>query len=133
MAEIQISDDAVREIAQAALLQTLTAEARENVITQAITWMTTPPKDPNSYGNQPRRPTPLEDAFQIAMRAATMKLVSEMIEEEGPVREFVHNELRKLIEEFSKQLDGDSYGQLRSVLIEAMVEHLATERAERYR
>lgn len=62
-----------------------------------------------------------------------MKLVGEMIEEDGPVREFVRTELRKLVEDFSKQLDGDSYGQLRSVLIEAMVEHLANERAERYR
>lgn len=131
MAEIQISDEAVREIAHAALLQTLTAEARENVISQAITWMTTPPKG-DSY-SRTRQSTPLEDAFQIAMRSATMKLVGEMIEEEGPVREFVKTELRKLVEEFSKQLNDDTYGQLRSVLIEAMVEHLATERAERYR
>jgi hypothetical protein len=126
MASLNIPEDAVAGIVQKMILDSITPEARDAIFTQALEWMTKPQTTGYLGG---KNVSPLQEAFQLAMRGATQRLVAEMIETDPEVRTFVDTELRALIRDFSRQLDENTSGELRSVLIEAMVDHLAQERS----
>lgn len=82
---LELSDDQMRQALSAALLASLDDGAREKIIAQAITYLTTePPQD-----NYSRRtdPSPLQRAFNDALYRFAHKWTEELIEEDPRVKE----------------------------------------------
>lgn len=131
-AKITIPEDAVTAAVHKAILESLDEDTRVNIISQAITWLNTAGERQGYYGMRDKANTPLQDAFQIAMRQATMTVVDDMIRNDEEVRTFVQNELRTMVADFSRQMDSASVHELRSVIIEAMVNHLAEQKNNGY-
>lgn len=126
MTSINLPGEAFEALVQKAILDSLTPEQRENIIAQALKFLVTP-QESGYYGK--RVESPLQHAFQTATRGALGRVVEDMVVNDEEVRGFVEGELRTLVREFTRQLGGDTYSELRSVLIDAMVQHLADKRA----
>ncbi len=68
---IQLTDKDLGEQIQAALLLSISEEAKNKMIGDAVKWMVVP--DSGGYGN---KKTPLQEAFQYAMQRAANDIIS---------------------------------------------------------
>jgi hypothetical protein len=76
MANLNLPDDQMREIVSAAILQTVTVENRDALITEAIANLIAP--TPSGFGG--RKPiSPLQEAFNGAVHDKARQLVTEML------------------------------------------------------
>lgn len=85
--EIKLDAEAVAGIASAAIFDSMSEEARDSVIQQAIQYLLTPDQDRASR----MRPatTPLQDAFNDAIRQVAYKVVKEKIENDPEIQEAI--------------------------------------------
>lgn len=81
--EIKINSEAAASIASAAIFDSLSQEARESVIQQAIQYLLTPEKDRNRYSHGK---TPLQTAFEQALTVAAHKAVAERVESDPEIK-----------------------------------------------
>lgn len=81
MASIKLDDDSVRGLVAEAVLSSLSAEARNTLITDALKWLMTPREEANNRGyGTVKRPSPLEEAFRDAVNRAANQVVSEYLQ-----------------------------------------------------
>lgn len=86
-----IDSNQFREVATAAIFDSLTQEARESIIKQAIEHLMTP-QTPR-YGGK----TPLQESFDQAVYAAARDVVKEHIQDSDEVRNAIHDLLGPLL------------------------------------
>lgn len=122
MTAIHLPEEALQEVVRGAILKMLDNEAREKIIAQAIAYMSTP--ETTSYGAS-RGQTPLGQAFTIAVRASMQQLVHEMVQSDPEVRAFVETTLKRMVRDFTKQIDMDGDIEIRSAMLDAAVGVLA--------
>jgi pyruvoyl-dependent arginine decarboxylase (PvlArgDC) len=86
MANLDLPDDQMREIVSAAILQTVTAENRDALITSAIASLLAP----NSSGFGSRQ-SPLQLAFNIAIEQKAKQIVKEMLDTDEQIERAVED------------------------------------------
>jgi pyruvoyl-dependent arginine decarboxylase (PvlArgDC) len=84
MANLNLPDDQMREIVSAAILQTVTAENRDALITSAIASLLAP--NSSGYGG---RESPLQVAFNLAIQQTARQIVKEMLDTDEQIKAVV--------------------------------------------
>lgn len=92
--KVELDGSAVAEIASNAIFQSMSEDARESVLKQAVQILLTPEKD---HRNHAYGKTPLQLAFEQALHAAAYKAVQEKIAEDPEVRAKIDELLGPLI------------------------------------
>lgn len=92
--EIKFDAEAAASIASAAIFDSMAEDARDSVIKQAIQALLTPEKDRNSYGVGK---TPLQQAFDMAIRESAFRAVREKIENDPEVQANINKLLGPLL------------------------------------
>ena len=75
--DVRLNDDTMKDIIAKAVIDTLTPEKREELISAAIKALLTPSTSTGIYGNQPK--SPLQDAFDTAVRSVANEVAREQI------------------------------------------------------
>lgn len=84
---INITPEALAPVVSAAILQHLSTEERDGLITQALQYLVTPPKPaPGSYGRDVPE-TPLQQALRIGVANAARQVIDEVIADSGLVKQ----------------------------------------------
>ena len=86
MANLNLPDDQMREIVSAAILQTVTAENRDALITAAISSLL----KPNSSGFGAKE-SPLQAAFNSAIHQKAKQIVTEMLDADEQIKTALEN------------------------------------------
>jgi hypothetical protein len=94
---LELSDDQMRAVMAKAILDTVTPEKRDELITKAIGFLMIPEKT-GSYGGQTT--SPLERAFQEAARVVAEKLAREALAADTKFAE----QITKLFEDVAAKL-----------------------------
>jgi hypothetical protein len=94
MASLTLDPESIQSIASAAIFDSLSAEARENVVKQAIQHLLTPEKDRNHYNYGK---TPLQRAFDQAIYSAAQKAVDDAVKNDPAVKARIDELLGPLI------------------------------------
>lgn len=84
-ANITIPADAMREVVAKAILDSLTGDQKEALIASALNYLTTSPPNNRGFG-APDQPSPLQVAFNTAVREAAVEVVKEVVHDELAVR-----------------------------------------------
>jgi hypothetical protein len=102
MAEIKIDDTAMKDIVAKAILDSVTDEQRDEILKAAVTNLITPPPSTGMYGGR-KEPSPLQNAFDIAVRSVGQEVVNEMVKGElrDKIREMVKAKVSEIIEDDS--------------------------------
>ena len=98
--DIKLDDAAMKDIVSAAIMQTMTAENRDTLIRAAITNLISPVSRGN-YGSQ--NTSPLQDAFNYAVRNVAEKLVTEMLQDDAGLK----GQIRNLVTAAMEQITND--------------------------
>ena len=98
MANLNLPDEQMREIVSAAILQTVTAENRDALITQAIASLFAP--NSSGYGS---KQSPLQDAFNSAVFAKARQIVIEVLD----LDETLNNKIKAIIVEAAEKALSD--------------------------
>lgn len=120
MAAIQLSEDTMSRILTEAIIQGIGEDERNNIIAQAIAYLTTPQK--SAYGFQDKK-TPLQEAFDTAMGIYVRTVVREFIERDETTKAAVEEQLAALLGQFGERMQADY--ELRNVVTEAVVGYFA--------
>ena len=118
--EIKLTDEQFQGALSAALLATLTPDMREDLIKQAITYLTTP-REFNTYGK--RNETPLREAVDQACRQLAYDVAKEHITGNPQVRDAYKAAMTEAVAELLTNRDG-----MRRVLSGAMVDAIAEDK-----
>lgn len=112
--EIKLDAEAASSIAAAAIFDSLSQDARDSVIKQAVQHLLTPTKDsrPGYYGSGK---TPLQTAFDQALTNAAYKAVEEKVKNDPEI----HAHIQELL------------GPLLNKTLEAEAEHFDTSLADK--
>lgn len=92
--EIKLDAETVAGIASAAIFDSMSQEARDSVMKQALQFLLTPEKNRNGYGVGE---TPLQTAFNSAIQQAAFKVVKEKIENDLEVQNHIRHILGPLL------------------------------------
>lgn len=111
--EIKLTDEQFQSALSAALLQSLTPEMRDDLIKQAIAYLTTPRESTSIYGK--RTDTPLREAVDVACRQLAHDVAREYIVNSPEVKDVY----RAAIAEATAEVLADRPG-MRRVLADAM-------------
>lgn len=103
--EIKLDAEAAASIASAAIFDSLSQDARDSVIKTAIEFLLTPEKNRNNYG---AGETPLQQAFNNAIREVAFRIVKEKIENDPQVEEAILDLLGPLLTSAMK-VEGENY------------------------
>lgn len=79
--EFRLDDTNLKSIVSAAVLQTLTAESRDELIKQAVSHLMQPDKM-GRYGNL----TPLEQAFGFAVEKTAREIIADIVRDDDAVK-----------------------------------------------
>lgn len=117
---LHLSEETMAPILTKAILEGIGAEERDAVIAQAVAYLIKP--QPNLYrGSEPR--TPLQDAFDNAMRIFINTVVREFIETNPEVKAQVTEHLTTLLGQIGDQLHSNY--ELRDVVTNAVIGYFA--------
>lgn len=92
--EIKLDAEAVTAIASSAIFDSLSQDVRDSVIKQAVQFLLTPEKDRYSHSGTK---TPLQNAFDDAIRSVAYKVVKEKIENNPDIINAINELLGPLI------------------------------------
>ncbi len=112
---VQLDGEALNAIVTKAILDQITAEQRKVILDQAVKALLSPKPDP--YGYSRREITPVQAAFDNAVRQSAMKaaqtLVDDDVEFQGRLRNMVRDSMTKLLDSESDlaQAVGTAVGQ----------------------
>lgn len=96
--DLRVDDSAMKSLVAKAIVDSLSPEAREKLIADAVTQtLTKPETDRNQYGS---KRSPLQQAFDYAVEGEARKYAAEVIAADGQFKE----QLRKLFEDVSKKV-----------------------------
>lgn len=96
--DLRVDDSAMKSLVAKAIVDSLSPEAREKLIGDAVTQTLTQPQNQNnSYGS---KRSPLQQAFDYAVEGEARKYAAEIIAADGPFKE----QLRKLFEDVSRKV-----------------------------
>lgn len=110
---IQIPEGAVRELVAQSILESISAEAREKILSDAIAGLLlTPPR--SGYGTQPQ--SPLKEAFDNAVRATVNGEARRLLEES----EAAQARIKAMVGEAIVDLCSDNYDGLPEKIGEAI-------------
>lgn len=111
MAELRLSEEAVANLVQKAILDSLNQEARDKLVSDAIAALLMPEKDTLGYGS---KKSLLELAFERSVGQAAYQIVSEEIvsneDVRKKIRELVHPVVASIIAGDDSRLQ-DAIGQ----------------------
>lgn len=94
--EVKLDAEAAASIAAAAIFESMTQDARDQVLRQAVQYLLTPEKDSRyPYGNVS---TPLQKAFNSALSTASYQVVQEEIQKSPEVKQAILDILGPLIQ-----------------------------------
>lgn len=115
MGAINLDEDTMSRILTQAIIEGIGEDEKNNIIGQAIAYLTQPAK--NSYSRDAK--TPLQEAFDTAMGMYVNRVVREYIEKDETVRAKVNAELDVVLGQFGEKLSNQY--ELRQVVVEAVV------------
>jgi len=93
MANLNLPDDQMREIVSAAILQTVTAENRDTLITEAIANLLRP--NSSGYGS---KTSLLQEAFNFAVNQKARQILTEMLNTDEKIKAQVSGVIAKAAE-----------------------------------
>lgn len=93
---ISLDSEALAVVASKAIFDQLPDEQREKILKQAVTFLLTPDTRNRSYGVPGT--TPLQDAFNTAIREAAFKAVREQVENDPDLNDAIRKLLGPLID-----------------------------------
>lgn len=105
-AAINIPADAIKDYVQAAILQSITDDHRDQIMAQAIQYLMTPAKS-SGFGTQP---SPLQQAFDGAVSQVAYSVVRELFETNSTLRDRVRDAAAKAISEMTDDVFTEALG-----------------------
>jgi uncharacterized membrane-anchored protein YjiN (DUF445 family) len=99
--DLRVNDDAMKSLVAKAIMDSLTQENREKLITDAITQTLTKPEGGNSYA--PKR-SPLQQAFDNAVETEARKYAAQVVSED----ETFKARIRQLFADVADKLFSDA-------------------------
>ncbi len=117
--DIKIDEKLVRDVVSSAIMNSLSQDQRNTLITNAVAFLIAPPAQ-TGYGGS-RQPSPLESAFNDAMRHQASKVASEMLENNSEVKEKLHG----LIAEAMQKLFTDNRDATIDKIVRAVAEGIS--------
>ena len=106
---ISIDSQSVQSIVSKAIVDSMSSEARERVIQQAVQHLVAAPKK-EMYA--PQQPSPIQHAFNVAVQKAAVDVVREMVDE-GDLKERIREMVREKVVD---ALTGEGYNPLASAI-----------------
>lgn len=116
---INLDPESLAHIVQKAVLDSITPEARDQLLADAIKNLLTIPNDtrPAYDRNGPGPKSPLQESFELAVRSAAAKVVRETIENDPKVAEAIRAVVHPLVADLCDgsytdlpTLIGDAFG-----------------------
>ena len=103
MTGMTINDETMQAIVSKAILEGISEEQKLSLVEQAVKFLITAPPS-TSYGSR-TEPTPLQEAFNTAVRRASYAVVEELVKDEE-ISTAIDAGIRKaLVNEMSQQTD----------------------------
>ena len=99
--ELGLEQEQLKGIVSEAILRSLDDQKRDALVQQALQYLLTPQESGYSYG---RKKTPLEEAFEFAIRSVAGEVVSDHLEQDAQVKERLNG---LVAEAFAKALEND--------------------------
>lgn len=115
VAEFKIPDAQLSDIVGMAIMQTLTADTRETLIKEAIRHLLAP-KEGGGYGN---RTSPLQDAFNCAIRLRAEAVIMEQVSGDTEVGQRIKALVAEVVE---RAMVGEGREKLVSSMVEAFAQ-----------
>lgn len=95
---LKLDPDSLAHIVQKAVLDSITPEARDQLLTDAIKSLLTIPKDDRpTYQRHTPLQSPLQDAFETAVHFAARKIVNDAIENDPKVQAAIRAVVHPLV------------------------------------
>jgi hypothetical protein len=120
--DLKLDPEAVQSIAATAIFESLDANAREEILKQAIQQLLTPEKDRSRYGYGK---TPLQRAFDQAISEAAFRAVREKIEADPEVQARIDELMGPLVSNAVTEMSADYQDGLASAIGSALGAYLA--------
>lgn len=127
--EIKLDNEGLATIATAAIFDSMTQQARDDVVRQALQYLLTPEKNRNTYGVNTT--TPLQDAFNAGIRTAAFRAVEEKIQNDPEVQNHIYGLLGPLLNSAMEAEAEDWNSGLADALGSALGAWLSTKARER--
>ena len=114
--DVKIPPEELNSILSKAILDSLSQETRDNLISGALRYLMAAPRD--RYGSAGE--TPLQEAFNLALRQLAHKVAEEVLAEQGAAAK-----LRESFTQFIEQIpDIDSDWELQTAIFRAILERV---------
>lgn len=124
---LTIPEDTMRELIGHAILAGIDVQARDALIQSAINFLVAPSKH-TIYGRTETGPSPLEEAFKVAVRQYAHRYAQEWIESNEEVQQAMRAQLDDLFAAYrSKLAESDEF---RTELNAWVIDHLTTRRSD---
>lgn len=101
--ELKLDPESMASIASAAIFDQMPQVSRDEVIKQAIEYLLTPEKDRHQFGSVGK--TPLQQAFESALRNAAFRAVEEHVKNDPQVTAHIQELLGPMI---NSALEGEA-------------------------
>lgn len=119
--DLRVDDSALRSLVEKSIVDSLTPEAREKIIAQAVTALLTI----NESGYSSRKTSALQDAFNSAVRNVAERHAFQMLTEDPEFQA----KIKSLFADVAEKLFADEG---RTALVEKMAGKMASALVERY-
>lgn len=128
---LKIDPEELGALTQKAIVDSLSDEAKERLLAQAVRWMTEPMGRNSIWTNKPS--SPLQDAFYQAINISMQTLVREWFEEDKEVKGKVMDHLRDVLVPFLDHLTGEDKDELTKVVMTAVIDYIALQKVKEHR
>lgn len=127
---LTIPEETMRTLIGEAILKGIDQNARDTLIQSAINHLIAPGKVRGQYGREEVGPSPIEEAFKLAVDAAARKYVHEWMASSDEAQAALKSQLDQLFSSYKTKLD-DSW-EFKTALNEWVIEYLTKKADERY-
>jgi predicted RNase H-like nuclease len=121
MSEIKIESDAMQAIVSKAILEGIDADQKQAILEQAVAALIKP-RGERGYG-KPEPTTPLQDAFDMAVRRVVNEVANEVIADNSDLRDKV----REMVVQAMSDTLKDPGTKLQGAVREAVAENLVVD------
>lgn len=119
--DVKLNDDTMKTIISKAILDSLTPERREEIISAAVRNLLTERANPNSYNSKNN----LQEAFDIAVREIARSVAMHELSKDGAL----HDKMRQLmLDAWEKMVAGDAYSKLTDNVAGALAKGITGDR-----
>jgi hypothetical protein len=130
MPTLTIPEETMRALIGEAILKGIDQDARNTLIQSAINHLIAPSKVKGQYGREEVGPSPIEEAFNNAVRLAAQDYVRQWVTSSDEAQAALRGQLDELLASYKSKLD-ESW-EFKTALNEWVIDYLSKKAADRY-